>query len=244
MKYRSIIIEDESLARQRLKLLLQKHAEVIEIIAEAENGVIALEKINEYKPDLIFLDIQVPGLTGFEVLSRLKYIPLVIFTTAFDEYALQAFETYAIDYLMKPITPARLRKAIDKLQNITGKEKEFEDKITALIKGFHQSDTSYIKVKIGQITKLVDYNEIYYFGSEDKYTCLHTKAKKYIISESLSNLEKELPYQFKRIHRATIINLDHVKEIVHLSRKKSVVVLKDNFSTELIVSRRMRKALL
>lgn len=243
MKYKAIILEDESLARKRLKLLLQKHRDVIEIIDEAENGFVGLEKINEHKPDLIFLDIQMPGLTGFEMLKHLDEMPLVIFTTAYDEYALNAFETKAIDYLLKPITPERMAQAISKLLNITGNIKEQEKKILNLINNLKTSENAYIKVKSGTVTRLVNYQDIFFLQAEDKYTCLHTQENKYYINESLSEMEILLPTQFRRIHRGTIINLDHVKEIIHLSYKQSVVIMKDKQSSELMISRRMKKNL-
>jgi two-component system, LytTR family, response regulator len=243
MKLKTIIIEDENLARERLKLLLQKHEDIIEIIAEAANGQEGLEMITEYKPDLIFLDIQMPGLTGFEMLQQLDEIPLVIFTTAYDEYALQAFETNTIDYLLKPIAPERLEKAIHKLQQMGSNQSQLNEQMLDFIAKISQPKASFIKVKTGTITKLIKLEKIYYFQAEDKYTFLHTYDKKYILSESLNELEKTLSSQFKRIHRAYVINLDFIKKIVNLSQNKSVVVLQDEQKTELPISRRMRSFL-
>ncbi len=243
MKFKSIIIEDEKLARERLKLLLKKHEDVIEILAEAANGEEGLQLINSLKPDLIFLDIQMPGLTGFEMLQQLDDIPLVIFTTAYDEYALQAFETNTIDYLLKPIAPKRLAKAINKLQQMGSAESQIKDQVLDLISKMSQPRASFIKVKTGSITKLIKLDKICYFQAEDKYTFLHTYDKKYILSDSLNELEKTLSSQFKRIHRGFIINLDYIKEIVNLSSNKSIVVLKDEQNTELPISRRMRSFL-
>jgi two-component system, LytTR family, response regulator len=243
VKFKSIIIEDEKLARERLKLLLKKHEDVIEILAEAANGEEGLQLINSLKPDLIFLDIQMPGLTGFEMLQQLDDIPLVIFTTAYDEYALQAFETNTIDYLLKPIAPKRLAKAINKLQQMGSAESQIKDQVLDLISKMSQPRASFIKVKTGSITKLIKLDKICYFQAEDKYTFLHTYDKKYILSDSLNELEKTLSSQFKRIHRGFIINLDYIKEIVNLSSNKSIVVLKDEQNTELPISRRMRSFL-
>ena len=243
MKFKTVIIEDEILARKRLKLLLKKHEEMIEIIAEAKNGKEGLEIINTYKPDLIFLDIQMPGLTGFEMLQHLDEIPLVIFTTAYDEYALQAFETNTIDYLLKPIAPERLEKAIQKLQQMGSNELQIDDQLLDFISKISQPKISFVKVKTGSIIKLIKFSKICYLNSEEKYTFLHTFDKKYILSDSLNEFEKKLPAQFKRIHRACIINLDYVKEIVNLSINKSIVVLQDKQNTELPISRRMRSFL-
>jgi two-component system LytT family response regulator len=243
MKFRSIIIEDETLARERLKLLLQKHRDVIDIVAEAANGKEGLEVISSHHPDLIFLDIQMPGLTGFEMLQELEEIPLVIFTTAYDEFALKAFDTNAIDYLLKPIVPERLEKAIQKLQQMSGRDSQIDANLLAFINKMNQPQTSYIKVKTGAVTKLIKYDDIYFFRSEDKYTFIHTKDKKFLLSDSLNELEKSLSSIFKRIHRAVIINLDHLQEIVQLSGNKSIVIMKDIHKTELPVSRRMKGVL-
>lgn len=240
MKFKAIIIEDEGLARERLKLLLHKNEDLIEILAEAANGIEGLKLINSLQPDLIFLDIQMPGLTGFEMLQQLNEIPLVIFTTAYDDYALQAFETNTIDYLLKPIAPERLEKAILKLQQRSKNKAQVNDQLLDLISQMSQPKTSFIKVKTGSITKLVKLDKICYFQAEDKYTFLHTNDKKYILKDSLNELEKTLPSQFKRIHRAHIINLDFIKEIVSLSGNKSIAIMRDNDKTELPISRRMR----
>ena len=135
MSFRTIIIDDESLARERLKTLLDGN-EFIDIIACAKNGIEAVELINEKKPDLIFLDIQMPGLNGFEVLQKLEKLPYIIFATAYDEYALKAFETNSIDYLLKPIEKERLNKSIGKLRALTGNNEnsqDFNEKIRNLI---------------------------------------------------------------------------------------------------------------
>ncbi|HPR17668.1 MAG TPA: response regulator [Candidatus Cloacimonadota bacterium] len=243
MKFSAIIIEDENLARQRLQLLLQKHADLIEIIGEAANGEEGLRLIETVHPDLIFLDIQMPGLTGFEMLQKLPELPLVIFTTAYDEYALQAFDTNAIDYLLKPISPERLEKALHKLQQIVGRKDEISAELRAFIDNFNPSKNDYIKVKTGIVTKLIKPAEIYFLHSEDKYTFLHTKEQKFILNESLNKLEKMLPKNFRRIHRSTLINLDQVREIVQLSGNKSIVIMRDKAATELPVSRRLKEML-
>src|SRR5215510_5723049 len=115
-KFKAILIDDEPAARRLMKNLLQEHEAVVEVVGEASNGKEAIAKIEELKPDLIFLDIQMPDLTGFEVLDRLQRKPTVIFTTAYEQYAIKAFETFSIDYLLKPIKEERLKQAIEKLR--------------------------------------------------------------------------------------------------------------------------------
>lgn len=243
MKINAIIIEDELLARERLKTLLEKHKDIIEISAETNNGQAGLAAIKELKPDLIFLDIQMPGLNGFQMLQKLEELPMVIFTTAYDEFALQAFDNNAIDYLLKPIGQDRLDKAIDKLLKLKGDTTGLYDSLMNFINKINQPNTDYIKVKTGSITKLVRYQTIYYFKSESKYTYLYTKNNRYILTESLNELEKELPPNFKRIHRSVIINIDHLKEIIQLSANKTIVIMNDINQTELPVSRRMKSIL-
>ena len=119
-QYKAIIIDDEPAARRLLKSLLQEYADIIEVIGEAGNGKDAIARIEEMKPDVIFLDIQMPDLTGFEVIERLKQKPNIIFTTAYEQYAIKAFETFSIDYLLKPIKEERLEQSIDKLKEFEG----------------------------------------------------------------------------------------------------------------------------
>ena len=119
MKFRTILIDDEPLALERLKRMLEPLEEIIEITDCAYDGRDAVDKINRLKPELIFLDIQMPELNGFEVLERIDFLPLIIFSTAYDEYALKAFETNSIDYLLKPVEPERLKVSIEKLKRLT-----------------------------------------------------------------------------------------------------------------------------
>jgi two-component system LytT family response regulator len=242
MQFKTMIIDDENLARKRLRLLLQSHADAIEIVGEAANGKDGVLAVHSLHPDLIFLDIQMPGLTGFEMLQQLEYVPLVIFTTAYDEYALKAFETNAIDYLMKPISPSRLKKALDKLHHIAGNRIARDAELQAFVKEMNREENDYISVKTGSCTNLIHHRDIYFVQSEDKYSVLHTRERRYILSESLNELEKILPSQFRRIHRSVIINIDHVSEIKNLSGSRCVAVMKDSKKTLLPVSRRMRKA--
>jgi len=119
LKYRTFLVEDEPVAIQNLERLLSIHTDKLDIIGKAANGIDAVSAINNLKPDLIFLDIQIPGLTGFEVLSRLEHLPLVIFTTAFSEFAMKAFETHAVDYILKPISQQKIENALNKLEHFS-----------------------------------------------------------------------------------------------------------------------------
>lgn len=213
MTWKTIIIEDEQLARQRLKRLLANYAEV-EIIAEAENGAQGLELINQHQPDLIFLDIEMPILNGFEMLAKLtENQPKVVFTTAYDQYAIKAFEEGSIDYLLKPIELERLDKTIAKLKqtNLAKPAIAIED-LLLQIKGRTTSKT--LTVKLGDRILLIKFEDIVHIQAEDKYVFLHaTDGKKHLTDYTLSTLEDKLPEDFLRIHRSDIINTNHITEI-------------------------------
>ncbi|NOR46376.1 MAG: response regulator [Candidatus Delongbacteria bacterium] len=246
MPYKTLVIEDEELSQQGLLKLLENFDE-IEVIGTAENGIEAVEKINELKPDLIFLDIQMPGKTGFEVLQDIDYMPIVIFTTAYDEYALKAFETNSIDYLLKPIEDDRLAKAIDKLNNMTsGSDDPFKNKINNLLEQLQnqQGTLSRIHIKIGDEVLFVNLKDTFYFKADNKYTSIFTFDDEYILNDSLASLEERLPDNFIRIHRGYIINVDHLKKLKKWFGGKYIAVLNDKKKTEVPVSRSCKDKLL
>lgn len=212
INWKTIIIDDEELARRRLKRLL-KGFEEFTVLAVAENGVEGLKLINELHPDLIFLDIEMPVLNGFEMLARLKKQPHVVFTTAYDQYAIKAFEENSIDYLLKPIEAERLEKTVLKLRQY--QDKRYELPILELIQHFEQAPVlKTLTVKIGDKIWLIKLNEIIYAEAEDKYVFLHTTdGKKHLTDYTLTALEDKLPDNYLRIHRGAIINTDWIKEI-------------------------------
>ncbi len=210
--WKTIVIDDEQLARQRIKRLLAAYDE-INIIAEAENGAEGLTVINDLKPDLIFLDIEMPILNGFELLSKLTHQPKVVFTTAYDQYAIKAFEEGSIDYLLKPIELDRLDKTIKKLKqtNLASNQVPIDE----LIKQLQGKKTiKTLTVKLGDKILLIKLTDIVHVQAEDKYVFLHTAdGKKHLTDFTLSVLEEKLPDEFLRIHRSEIINTDYIKEI-------------------------------
>lgn len=213
MNWKTIIIEDEQLARQRLKRLLNNYQEV-EIIAEAENGLEGLELINKHQPDLIFLDIEMPILNGFEMLSKLgEHQPKVVFTTAYDQYAIKAFDEGSIDYLLKPIELERLDKTIHKLkQTNLAKPVLAIDDLLQQIKGKTVQKT--LTVKLGDRILLIKIDDIIHIQAEEKYVFLYTvDGKKHLTDYTLSTLEGKLPEDFIRIHRSDIINTNYITEI-------------------------------
>ncbi len=208
---RTIIIDDERLARNELKKLLQEFPEV-EIIAEAVNAGDGIEKIESLRPDLLFLDIQMPGKTGFDMLAELDRTPVVIFTTAYDEYALKAFEVNALDYLLKPVEPRRLADAIQKLQILEESSHDPSSAITGNRSLLAENDQVF--VKDGEKCWFVKLGDIRLFESVGNYAKVYFSTNKPLILKSLNALEERLDEKtFFRANRKHIINLRMIEKI-------------------------------
>jgi two-component system LytT family response regulator len=208
---KAIIIDDERLARNELKKLLSEYPE-IEIVAEAANAAEGIQRIEELQPDLIFLDIQMPGKTGFEMLSELDRAPHVIFTTAYDEYALRAFEVNALDYLLKPIEPKRLSDAIQKLEHIEEKEGEGNE-IPSTPRGA-LGEFDQVFVKDGERCWFVKLTDIRLFESVGNYAKVFFGPNKPLILKSLNALEERLDdHIFFRANRKHIVNLRMIEKV-------------------------------
>ncbi|MCH2215310.1 MAG: LytTR family DNA-binding domain-containing protein [Flavobacteriales bacterium] len=207
---KTILVDDERLARKELSNLLARHQN-IEIIAEAQNADEAKELIEQHDPDLIFLDIQMPGKTGFELLEELNSTPEVIFVTAYDDYAIRAFEVNALDYLLKPVDEARLGDALQRVQE--RKEKTKEDTIESENDSVLDLDDQ-IFLKDGDKCWFVTLRDVRMFESEGNYVRVYFGNSKPLILKSLNNLEKRLvDKDFFRINRKFIVNL---KEVIHI----------------------------
>lgn len=229
---RTIIIDDERLARAELKKMLQDFAE-IEVIDEGNNADIGIEKINGLKPDLIFVDIQMPGKSGFEMLEALDEAPLVIFTTAYDEYAIKAFEVSAMDYLLKPIDYKRLEDAIKKLNIAEFKITEAAPNINTEI----LTENSQVFVKDGDRCWFVKLSDIRLFESVGNYAKVFFGTNKPLILKSLNALEERLdPKTFFRANRKHIVNLRMVEKIETYFNNGLLIELKGGEKIE--VSRR------
>lgn len=240
MIFKTILIDDEPLALQRMERLLSPYRAFIQIIDTATGGSEAIRKINSFTPDLIFLDIQMPEINGFQVLEKINHQPLVIFTTAYDQYALRAFEENSVDYLLKPVDSRRLEKAINKLKRVTSDEirKDWHFNIDKLVDSLKMQRIKRVRVKLGGTLKFINLEEIYYFKSSEKYVELHTFDSRYLIDQPLKQLEKDLPQEdFIRIHRSLIINLNHVKEVVRSFKGSYVVVMNNKEHSKLPISR-------
>lgn len=240
--WKTIVIDDEQLARQRIKRLLKAYDE-IDVIAEAQDGGKGLELIHLHQPDLIFLDIEMPVLNGFEMLAKLTHQPKVVFTTAYDQYAIKAFEEGSVDYLLKPIEIERLDKTIKKLKqtNLAAAPLQIE----ALIRQMHQKKViKTLTVKLGDKILLVKLTDIVYVQAEDKYVFLHTiDGRKHLTDFTLSALEEKLPEEFVRVHRSEIINTEYIKEIRKGFNGALIFVLSNADETRVTSSRSNSEAL-
>jgi len=215
MSVRTIIIDDERLARNELKKLLQDFGE-IEVIDEASNAQEGIEKIEQLNPDLIFLDIQMPGKTGFDLLEELERAPKVIFTTAYDEFALKAFEVNALDYLLKPVEPKRLSDAIQKLQqeenNHTTQQPAASNGVP--VRSGLLTEEDQVFVKDGERCWFVKLSEIRLFESVGNYAKVFFGPNKPLILKSLNSLEERLDDKvFFRANRKHIINMRWIEKI-------------------------------
>ncbi|MEP6466410.1 MAG: response regulator [Parafilimonas sp.] len=232
MSLKAIIVDDERLARAELKKLLQAHPD-IDVVDEAANADEGAEKIETHNPDIIFLDIQMPGKTGFDLLSDLEKAPHVIFTTAYDEYALKAFEVNALDYLLKPIEPKRLADAVQKLQYEISKER-------AGLNGINRgplTEADQVFVKDGERCWFVKLSEIRLFESVGNYAKVFFGTNKPLILKSLNSLEERLDDRiFFRSNRKHIINLRWIEKIEPYFNGGLLVELKGGEKIE--VSRR------
>lgn len=245
-KLRVFLVDDEPLALKRLSRLLLETGEV-EIVGQTTEPLKALQIIPTLHLDAIFLDIQMPELTGFELLAKLENYPPVIFTTAFDEYALKAFEVYSIDYLLKPIESERLEKALEKLENAVAEgPSEPSENIEKLLADFAANFSIEIKhpleriaSRIGGKVQILDVSEITYFFAQDKLTfAKNVDGKEFPIDYSLNELEEKLDKQtFLRVHRSSTVNLNFIKEVHGWFSGKVLIKLKDTKNSEIVVAR-------
>ena len=232
---KTLIIEDEELARDLLKSYLKDHPKV-ELIGECENGFEGIQKINELKPDLVFLDIQMPKITGFEMLELLDHKPEIIFTTAYDQYALKAFDFNAVDYLLKPFSKDRLLKAIERITERVGNNESFNEKLVQLSEFAIDEYLDRVVVKDRHKINIIPTENIRYIESLDDYVLIYTSEGRHMKQKTMKYFESHLnPKDFIRIHRSYIVQVIHIAEIQQYEKESYVVILKDK--TKLKVSK-------
>ena len=234
MKIRALIVDDEALARERLRKLLAKAAD-LEIIAEASNGPEAIALIREGRPDLVFLDVQMPEVSGFDVLRALpeESWPAVVFVTAHNQHAIEAFEVRALDYLLKPFTQARLLAAVQRARQHleTRNQAAINQQLAEWLKSSKPEPAclSRIAVKTGTQTLFIRVEDLDYIESVGNYALLHTRTENHVMRETLTSLEGKLPpHLFLRISRSILVNLERIKSLQSTPRGEHLVVLQDD----------------
>lgn len=246
MTLKAVIVDDEALAREGLRGFLDREPDIT-VLAECADGASAVDAIRSLQPDLVLLDVQMPACDGFEVLRRLEGAPLpvIIFVTAHDRYALEAFHAHALDYLLKPVEAERFQKAIERARaQILYDARRAVGDLAGLIRDLRQGPRRRDRIMVrrsGRIYFLAA-EEILWIEATGNYARLHTGSGRHVIRESMTSLESTLdPERFVRIHRSTIVNLDHVGEIQPWFQGESVVILRDG--TRLTLSRTYRPRL-
>lgn len=229
---KTVLIDDEPLARELVKEFLQAHPQ-IEVVAECNDGFEGLKAIQQHQPDLIFLDIQMPKINGFEMLELVDKIPCVIFTTAFEEYAIRAFEVNAIDYLLKPFSRDRFDKALQKML-------ERRTEVTpAILENTAQEmpmQHNRVVVKINGKIKIIPVQEIHYLEAADDYVKIVTQEGPFLKNKTMAFFEKMLdPQQFIRVHRSFILNVSQITRIDPYEKETYLAILRDG--SKILVSK-------
>jgi len=234
---RTVLVDDEPIARRILQEELSEIPGVV-IAGQAENGRAAIELINAQRPDLVLLDVQMPGCDGFEVVRCLSPLPpAVIFVTAFDQHALRAFDAGAADYLLKPVRQDRLRAAIDKARAAIKHPAESAEAVARTLESSASGGRRRVVGKKGEEYFLLGLDEVLAFRAEGELVWIITRQKRYLASHTLQELANRFEgTQFRRIHRSALINVDHVKKMSTLSSQRWLVTMSNDL--ELIVSKR------
>lgn len=231
---KAIIIDDEPLAREIIRIYLAHHKDV-ELLDEFKNGFEGLKAIQDLKPDLVFLDVQMPKISGFEMLELIEEPPMIIFSTAFDEYAIKAFEMNAVDYLLKPYTRQRFEEALTKVRQQSSKDRS---PIKEVIETYREAQETLerIVIKFGSKIHIIGTENVRYFESQDDYVTIYTDEGKFLKQMTMKYLEAHLPQdKFVRVHRSFIANLDFIDKIEAYEKESYLLHLKEG--QQLSVSR-------
>lgn len=222
--YKVVIIDDEPLARQLIAALLKDKNE-LNVVAECNDGFEGFKTIQDLQPDLIFLDVQMPKLNGFEMLELLDTPPSVIFTTAFDEYALKAFEAHAVDYLLKPVTKERLDKAVERFLQVPGKDTQ-SNVADLADENVYEGYQHRIVVKDNGLIRIIPASEIHYIEASDDYIKIVTPTNTYLKKSTLTRVEKSFdPEQFIRVHRSYLVPVGQILRIEPYQKDSHVALL-------------------
>jgi DNA-binding LytR/AlgR family response regulator len=233
----AIIADDERLMRDQLRLRLSEAWPELEIVGEAKNGEEAVELVEQLKPDLTFLDIRMPGKTGMEAARDIGERSQIVFVTAYDQYAVEAFERGAIDYVLKPTEPERLKLTVDRLKHRLerpGERAGANDSVQAMLSQLAEKIASpkprhlqWIQASIGQDLRMIPVEDILFFRSDEKYTCVQTASFEALIRKPVRDLAEELdPSLFWQIHRATLVNVNAIEGVTRDIRGRHLVLVK------------------
>ncbi|MEM9856111.1 MAG: LytTR family transcriptional regulator DNA-binding domain-containing protein [Bacteroidota bacterium] len=238
-----LIVDDEKLARDIVKAYLKPHAD-FEVIAECQNGFEGVKVIHEEKPDLVFLDIQMPKLTGFEMLELLEEPPVIVFSTAYDEFAIKAFENNAVDYLLKPYSQDRFDSAIEKAQEKLTNRGQHKEEVSNLVDEHRNAtdELDRIVIRLGSKIVILDLDTIDYFEAQDDYVAIFSQDQKYLKQVRMKFLESALPKdKFIRVHRSYIAAVNQIDKIEAYSKDSYLALLKTG--VKIPVSRKGYQAL-
>ena len=236
---RAIIVEDEQPAAERLQAFLKQVPDV-EVVGVYASGEEAAHYIDVLKPEVLFLDVHLTDISGIDVLRIIRHKPAIIFTTAYDQYAIEAFELQAVDYLLKPFSEERLQKAIERVRERYSPDKDPTEKIRELLAHWQPQQPCLRRIpsRVGDTIYILSDDDIVYFATENKLVFAYLTEKKYIINYTLEELQARLdPEKFFRIHRSTIVNLNYVKTIDAWFGGGYKMTVKDKRGSELIISR-------
>ena len=236
-KIKSIIIDDEELGRRIIREFLAAHPD-IDISAECPDAISALEAIDKHQPDLLFLDIQMPEVNGFELLEMLENLPLVVFSTAYDQYALKAFDVNAVDYLLKPFDQERFNTAMERVKGLIQHRQNESEKIRNLIKNIQSEKKHVDRILVKKRGKMfiLSLGDVLWIEAVGDYVNIHTKDDSFLLLKTMKELETRLnPNRFIRLHRSSIIHLEAIKEIVQWTKGRWKVYLEDGQSV--VISR-------
>lgn len=226
---RALLIDDEPLARMVVLEYLQAYKDQIEVLGECNDGFEGLKAIQQHQPDLVFLDVQMPKINGFEMLELVEQPPSVIFTTAFDEYAIKAFEAHAVDYLLKPFSKERFNKAIDKYLAQAPTAAQHAKKTEELLEAVASSPAQHerIVVKTGTKVKIIPVQDVQYLQADDDYVSVFTKEGSYLKNKTMNFFEQMLdPRYFVRVHRSYIIAIQEITRLDPYEKDSHLAILK------------------
>ena len=242
---RALIVDDEKLARDRLQGFLRA-LDGVQVVGEASDGVQAAHLIDEKKPDLVFLDVQMPGMDGFGVLKAIKHRPQVVFATAYDEYAIKAFEVQAADYLLKPISRPRLAEAVRRVRERVDNQAPTPD-LNGLLRALEARDKRYaaqVPAHKGKQILVLPVDDVYWFEVEYRLVYAYTATDRYMTSFTLKELEERFdPEVFFRAHKSRLVNLNHVRAIVPWFGGRFKLVMRNAASSEVELSRAQARLL-